>query len=256
MSTNGGAGRGAMNAAALHAALLSRSSTVSSSQKGRSPKKQRTDNLAANVVTLATELESTGVPVQELAAPLKLFVALATLSDTSWWPADARTPIETARVLLYALLPVGGEIDFFETSIVLLGPMGGLGELRSDALRWIMLAHEALNCWRALQPARDLLLFYVRDPVLATDAAFALFRIGCSMPGTAAWLTRRELLIVHRIHRCARTWTAPRWPTLDRPRLCRRLPCRCVQEAGGGGHAAHAGAARHPLASTATAHPP
>ena len=188
----------------------------SPSNKGSKLKRQRVgDGGAAGFLRelgqLITKVSATGVTVEELAPPLRLVVALATLSNvSSWWPASsAQTlegPLDAARRLLSALLPVTGPLDFFDHTAVLLGAFGQLGAFRAEAMHWLVLAHEALGCWYALHPGRTALLYHLRDPQLTADAGFALFRIGsccAARRGGAggAWLERHHLKMVYAVLR-------------------------------------------------------
>ena len=187
----------------------------SPSNKGSKLKRQRVgDGGAAGFLRelgqLITKVSATGVTVEELAPPLRLVVALATLSNvSSWWPtSSAQTfegPLDAARRLLSALLPVTGPLDFFDHTAVLLGAFGQLGAFRAEAMHWLVLAHEALGCWYALHPGRTALLYHLRDPQLTSDAGFALFRIGscCAARrgGGGAWLERHHLKMVYAVLR-------------------------------------------------------
>lgn len=229
----GGRARTAMPAEVTAPSLLRQlgqlaAPTASSpSNKGSKLKRQRVgDGGAAGFLRelgqLITKISATGVTVEELAPPLRLVVALATLSNvSSWWPASsAQTfegPLDAARRLLSALLPVTGPLDFFDHTAVLLGAFGQLGAFRAEAMHWLVLAHEALGCWYALHPGRTALLYHLRDPQLTADAGFALFRIGsccAARRGGAggAWLERHHLKMVYAVLReRERTQLPPLW---------------------------------------------
>eukprot|EP00966_Prymnesium_polylepis_P314199 7260887-Prymnesium_polylepis.1 len=144
--------------------------------------RRRTDGLASATAEFdqLEELCSKGVPPEHMEPLMRLVIMLQeggeARSHASVPPVDVDPDGEAYAIrLLNALLPVG--FVPVDASNVALAALPRLGNFRPRLLKWLVLAHETLDCWDVLKETQKLFFFLLRDPGTVADASFALLRL-------------------------------------------------------------------------------